>query len=1003
MLSKWIWHSTTLKTARLEENDKSGMMEDKLKENAGSSISVELCQIQKNTGSGHQADSGGRAGNRAKCWGYWRKLELRRRNILVTKILQDAKGRCKVKLNSSSSAAGYESTTMRSSSNKPPQLLYAFPVQNKFDLLNGIQETGDGATVEKFGFRKQKKTPKLHPVLNLDALIAGKKKLGSSIVPGAMLSVKYHKAKRNKVEKSKEESFDSNVEQMAEEQMKKKTGDDVRKDDGSKKEVTTSSVEEVASSPKGTGDGGINDPETNGAPFPDMDEQVNLHGTERERVEEVFTITSTHTLSSTSIHLGDCRGHHPDLDVASRVEDYQDEETFDGVERTEVTTSMRSSAAEVEEVAFSPRSTGDGDPRIGERVCGRRRHKQEHPHTFIPYNSLGGLWDKKTGGPGESGEQTNSLKETVDLEDTSESEEEEMDLCTKWNRRKTKQRCKKFEMGSGIPCTLVSPSGALDPLLGKSNDVEAVTWKDGSLHGSGISVEPGKLHSHSFHAHQRYNGHSGEASSHHRPEDPNIQYWRTKDGEWLQLEFVGENDEECFVDWISKAMKANNRDNTETRGLKRFPPPSLIPDGFFWNQFNGRLHRKLRGGREVQEVVLKGRAIVSYYDEISDEFYKFREDWMDDCTSRELVFSRRLVTPCEEITPRTPFKSSHIKLSNETVQFYFHLIDDRDEFISGIEAAIRHMSDPNKFPVPKPHTLLSYETESGVVVINEGDLQSNSNSRNLAQRAAQRVCTPDSPCINLACLRCLPLSRRRMRSPARIETARQETRDRREVTAGTRARRIDERQDEEQRKRSDDVICLEKEKGRNNLSFIPADLIIREDIEKSMWQFLRDHGEEYPEGLYLKTSIWRDFCNSRPTPMEISSPYLLMAYFHTKMVKELVDSPLQHNLMLQIHQDLGVRMDDRQRLILESSRNIKIQLYTHFFVESWKPVTAEAGPSNGYSLLDDSDAMDFLLASPQPAPRSTMASSTLSNRSRNPPVKSTLRLHQRQDNRRTSL
>ncbi|EGT52379.1 hypothetical protein CAEBREN_14146 [Caenorhabditis brenneri] len=371
------------------------------------------------------------------------------------------------------------------------------------------------------------------------------------------------------------------------------------------------------------------------------------------------------------------------------------------------------------------------------------------------------------------------------------------------------------------------------------------------------------------------------------------------------LEFVGENDEECFVDWISKAMKANNRDNTETRGLKRFPPPSLIPDGFFWNQFNGRLHRKLQGGREVQEVVLKGRAIVSYYDEISDEFYKFREDWMDvglfyseeskslqvfaqDCTSRESEFSRRLVTPCEEITPRTPFKCSHIKLSNETVQFFFLLIDDRDEFISAIKAAIRQTSDPNKFPVPKPHTLLSYETESGVVVINEGDLQSNSNSRN----SAQRGCTPDSPCINLACLRCLPLSRRRMRSPPRIETARQETRDMREVTAETK---------------------------------------------------------------------------------------------------------------LQIHQDLGVRMDDRQRLILENSRNITIQLSTNSFVESWKPVEAEAGPSNGYSVLDASDAMDFSLASPQPAPRSTMTSSTPSNRLRNPPVKSTIRLHQRQDNRRTSL
>ncbi|EGT56994.1 hypothetical protein CAEBREN_22533 [Caenorhabditis brenneri] len=171
---------------------------------------------------------------------------------------QNVTSRCNVQLNASSNSAGYGSTTMRSSSNQTPRL-YAFPVQNKFDMLNGIQETVDGATVEEFGFRKQPKTPKLHPVLNLDALIAGKKKLGSSIVPGAMLSVKYHKAKRNKVERSKEESFDSDVEQMAEERIKKKAGDDVKKDDGSsKKEVTTSSVKEVASSPRRTGDGGIN-------------------------------------------------------------------------------------------------------------------------------------------------------------------------------------------------------------------------------------------------------------------------------------------------------------------------------------------------------------------------------------------------------------------------------------------------------------------------------------------------------------------------------------------------------------------------------------------------------------------------------------------------------------------------------------------------------------------------------------------------------------------------
>ncbi|EGT56938.1 hypothetical protein CAEBREN_12885 [Caenorhabditis brenneri] len=771
-----------------------------------------------------------------------------------------------------------------SSSNKTPQLLYAFPVQNKFDLLNGIQETVDGATVENFGSRKQPKIPKTHPILDFDALVAGKKKLGAPIVPGAMLSVKYHKTKRNKgghgevdTEKSKEESFDSDAEQMAEERMKKKAVDDVRKDDGSKKKVTTSSVKEVA---------------------------------------------------------------------------------------------------------FSPRRTGDG-----------------------------GLWDKKTGGPRENGEQTNSMKETVNLEDTSESEEEEMDLCTKWNRRKTKQWCKKFEMGSGIPSTLVSPSGALDPLLGKSNEcftstnvmahitTECTKWEllpgrtdhfmeVGLVWNHGNSIRIVSMHINDTIDILEY---EIEASSHHRPEDPNIQYWRTKDGEWLQLEFVGENDGECFVDWISKAMKANNRDNTETRGLKRFPPPSLIPDGFFWNQFNGRLHRKLQGGREVQEVVLKGRAIVSYYDEISDEFYKFREDWMDvglfyseeskslrvfaqNCASRELEFSRRLLTPCEEVTPRTPFKCSHIKLSNETVQFFFLLIDDRDEFNSAIEATIRHKSDPNKFPVPKPHTLLSYETESGVFVINEGDLQSNSNSRN----SAQRGCTPDSPCINLACLRCLPLSRRRMRSPRRIETARQETRDMREVTAETKVRGRGKRHDEAQWKETRYAVRLEKEKGRNNLSCLPPNLKIREDVETSMWEYLEANSEAYPEGLYLNTDIWRDFCISRPTPMEISSPYLLMGYFHTKMAKELVDSPLQHNLMvnsphlvlfiityfqLQIHQDLGVRMDDRQRLILENSRNIKIHLSTNSFVESWKPVEAEAGPTNGYSLLDDSDAMDFSMAS----------------------------------------
>ncbi|EGT56941.1 hypothetical protein CAEBREN_18427 [Caenorhabditis brenneri] len=671
-----------------------------------------------------------------------------------------------------------ECQIQKSSSNQTPRLLYAVSVQNKSDLLNGIQETVNGATVEKFGFRKQKKISKTHPILDFDALVAGKKKLGAPIVPGAMLSVKYHKTKRNKgghgevdTEKSKEESFDSDAEQMAEERMKKKAVDDVRKDDGSKKKVTTSSVEEVASSPKGTGVGGINDPETNGGPFPDMDEQVYLHGTERKRVEEDFTITSTHTLSSTSIHLGDCGGPRPDPDVTCLAGRWEEKPAGELVDMGNVKSLEEHKPKVVAQFRWKGhrlRSKRNGRKRKmwskwknGKWIIKARRMRRRKSEGAIvgavvtakedfqrveedkssqlstktsepPRNSLAGSTtavvapsaaissgkgvsndsdNKKTGGPGESGEQTNSMKETVDIEDTSESEEEEMDLCTKWNRRKTKQ--------------------------------------------------------------------------------------------WVWRLLPGRTDHFMEV-------------------------------GLVWNHGN----------------------------------------------------SIRIV-------------SMHI---NDTMDFLEYEIDHRPITVqkSGLDYEKQLDSEEPGLEVEDDGRNVSEDIPVGVV-----------GSHNSTLHSVEQASRNEEILPTLETLKPAPLSQ-----------------------------------------------TLHSPYIQNPVSPVLSSSTFSED--NSSEEVSESEGEKLDFVGKWNCKKMRKWCRKYETPSGVPCNLLPPSASLEKLPETKLNKCL---VSLQIHQDLGVRMDDRQRFILENSRNIKIHLSTNSFVESWKPVEAEAGPTNGYSLLDDSDAMDFSMAS----------------------------------------
>ncbi|CAL2044117.1 unnamed protein product [Caenorhabditis brenneri] len=328
---------------------------------------------------------------------------------------------------------------------------FSATTKTKYEELDDLLDSFEGDKVEVVKMSGEApKWPTMHSILNLDALFAGKKILAASIVPGAIRTQQYRKAKRSKGKKSVESSPSKltpphclNVLHTSEDpsgmpepakdekEMEENVQEDAKDDGASKFEgtneqetesvaekgletagdgqeeslggvskqkviisglhhpkvdvtsraksceaegnrvdvertgvaaskrssateveevassprsivqdakleeagtvekehlaveekiVTTFSFEEVASSPKSTGDGGIVDLGANGAPFPDMDEQVYLHGTERERVEELPN-TNSHTLSSTSIHLGDCRGDHPNPDVTHRAKE----------------------------------------------------------------------------------------------------------------------------------------------------------------------------------------------------------------------------------------------------------------------------------------------------------------------------------------------------------------------------------------------------------------------------------------------------------------------------------------------------------------------------------------------------------------------------------------------------------------------------------------------------------------------------------------------------------